>query len=74
VPDLKHELGISPHIMPQVFICGIHKVTEFAPRDVVGIPWDKLDFDPFFKELPSVAMVLPRLLSQGSPPCGGITF
>jgi len=38
VPDFKHEVEISPHILPQVFISGIHKVTEFAPQDVVRIP------------------------------------
>jgi hypothetical protein len=74
VSNLKHELGISPHIMPQVFICGIHKVTEFAPRDVVEIPWNKFQLKTFLKELPSITMVLPLLLSQGSPPCGGITL
>jgi hypothetical protein len=74
VPDLKHEFGISPHILPQVFICGIHKVTEFAPRDVVEIPWNEFRLKAFLKELPCVAMVLPLLLFHSSPPCGGITL
>jgi hypothetical protein len=74
VPNLKHEFGINPHILPQIFICGIHKVSEFAPRDVVRIPWNKLRLNAFFKELPSIAMVLPLLLSHCPPPCGGIAF
>ncbi len=49
VPDLKHEFGISPHILPQVLICDIHKVTNFAPRDVVGIPWDKFGLHAVFE-------------------------
>jgi hypothetical protein len=74
VPDLKHEFGINPHILPQVNICGIHKVVEFALRDVIRIPWNKLKFDAFLKELPNVAMVFPFLLPHCPPPCGGITF
>jgi hypothetical protein len=74
VSDVKHEFQISPHILPQVFICGIHKVTELAPQDVVEIPWNKFRLEMFFKELSSVAMVLPLLLPHGSPPCGGITL
>jgi len=74
VPDLKHEFGIGPHILLQVIICGIHKVMELAPQDVVGIPWNKLRLKAFFKELPSVAMVLPFLLSHRPPPCDGIAF
>ncbi len=38
VLDLKHEFGISPHILQQVVIYGIHKVAESTPQDVVGIP------------------------------------
>ncbi len=64
VPDLKHELGVSPHILPQIFICGIHKVMKFAPRDVIGILWDKFGFDAFVEELPSVTMDFPFLLSH----------
>jgi hypothetical protein len=74
VPDLKHEVEISPHILPQVFISGLHKVTEFAPQDVVGIPWNKFRLDVFLKKFPSVVMVLPFLLSQCPPTCSGITF
>ncbi len=74
MPDLKHELGVSPHILPQIFIYGIHKVTKFAPRDVVGIPWNKFRLKAFFKEFPCVNMVLPLLLSDRPPPCGGIAF
>jgi hypothetical protein len=74
VPDLEHEFRVSPHILPQVFICGIHKVTKFAPRDLVEVPWDKFGFDTVLEELPSVAMVLPFLLSHYPPPCGGIAF
>jgi hypothetical protein len=74
VPDLQHEFGISLHILPQVIICGIHKVAEFAPRDVIKIPWNKLGFDPFLKKLSSVTMVLPLLLSHCPPPCSGIAF
>jgi hypothetical protein len=74
VPDFKHEFGINPHILPQVVIYGIHKVTEFAPRDVVEVPWDKFRLDGFLKKIASVAMVLPFLLSDCPPPCGGITF
>jgi len=74
VLDLKHEFGITPHILLQVVICGIHKVMEFALRDVIGIPWNKFDFDMFFKKFPSVTMVLLFFLSHCPPPCGGITF
>jgi len=74
VSDLKHEFGISPHILPQVFICGIHKVTKFTPQDVIKVPWDKFGLDTFLEKLPSVAMVLPFLLSHCPPPCGGIAF
>jgi hypothetical protein len=74
VPDFKHEFRISPHLLPQVLICDIHKVTEFAPRDVVGVPWDKFGFNAVFEELPNVAMVLPHLLSHYPPPCGDIAF
>ncbi len=74
VSDLKHEFRINPHILPQILICGIHKVTEFAPRKVFGVPWDKLDFNAVLKKLPSVAMALPLLLSHCPPPCGGIAF
>jgi hypothetical protein len=74
VPDLKHEFGISPHILLQVLICDIHKVAEFAPRDVVGVPWDKFGFNAALEELPSVTVVLPFLLSHYPPPSGGIAF
>jgi hypothetical protein len=74
VPDLKHEFGISPHMLLQVIICGIHKVVEFAPRDVIEIPWNKFRLDMFFKEFPSVAMALPFLLFHYPPPRGDIAF
>jgi len=74
VPDLKHEFRISPHILSQVIICGIHKVVEFAPWDVIGIPWNKFSFNPFLKEFPSVTMVIPFLLFHCFPPCGSIAF
>ncbi len=74
VSDLKHEFGISPHILPQIFICGIHKVMEFAPQDVVEVPRDKFGLNAILEELPSVAMVLPFLLSHCPPPNGGIAF
>jgi hypothetical protein len=74
VPDLKHEFGIGLHILAQIVICSIHKVTEFAPRDVVEILWDELRFDAFFEKFPRVAMVLPFLLPHCPPPCGGIAF
>jgi len=47
---------------------------EFATRDVVRIPWNKLRFKAFLKELPSVAMVFPLLLFHHPPPCGSIAF
>jgi hypothetical protein len=74
VPDLKHEFEISPHILLQVVICGIHKVTEFAPQNVVEVLWNEFRFNAFPKELSSVTMVLPLLLFQCPPPCGGIAF
>jgi hypothetical protein len=74
VPDLKHEFGVCPHVLPQVVICGIHKVAEFTPRDVIEVPWNELKLNAFLKEFPSVAMVLPFLLSHSLPPCGGITL
>ncbi len=74
VPGLEHEFGVSPHILPQIFICAIHKVTKFAPRNVVGVPWDKFGLDTILEKLPNVAMVLPFLLSHGPLPCGGIAF
>ncbi len=74
VPDLKHEFGISPHILPQVLVCGIHKVKKFAPRDVVGISQDKFSLHVVLEKLLSVAMAFPFLLSHCPPPCGGIAF
>jgi hypothetical protein len=74
VPDLEHEFGVSLHILPQIFICGIHKVTKFAPGDVVEVPWNKFGLNAFLEELPSVTMVFPFLLSHCLPPCGGIAF
>jgi hypothetical protein len=74
VSDFEHEFKINPQILLQIFIRGIHKVTKFAPRDIVRVPWNKFDLDTFFEELPNVAMVLPFLLSHCPPPCGGITF
>jgi len=74
VPDLKHEFGINPHMLPQVIICGIHKVAKFAPRDVIGIPWNKFRLNMFLKEFPSVAMALPFLLFHCLPPHGDIAF
>jgi hypothetical protein len=41
VSDLEHEFGIGPHILAQIVVCSIHKVPEFAPRNVVRILWDK---------------------------------
>jgi hypothetical protein len=61
VPDLQHEFGINLHILPQVIICGIYKVAEFAPQYVIGIFWNKLGFNVFFKKFPCVTMVLPFL-------------
>jgi hypothetical protein len=72
--DIKYEFGISPHILLQIFICGIQKVTKFAPRDIVRVPWDKFGIDTVLEELPNVAMVLPLLLSHCPPPCGDIAF
>jgi hypothetical protein len=63
VLDLKHEFGISPHVLLQVLIWGIHEVTKLAPRNVVRIPWDKFGLDTVLKEFPLVAMALPLLLS-----------
>jgi hypothetical protein len=74
MPDVKHEFEICPHILSQVVVCGIHKVAEFAPRDVVGILQNKMKLATFLKEFPSVAMVLPLLLSYYPPPCEGITL
>jgi hypothetical protein len=74
VPDFEHEFGVSFHILPQIFICGIHKVMKFAPREIVRVPWDKFGLNAFLEEFPSVAMVLPFLLSHCPPPCGGIVF
>jgi len=51
-----------------------HKVPELAPRDVVGVPWNKLRFKAFLRELPCVAMVFTVLLSHCPPPCGGIAL
>jgi hypothetical protein len=50
------------------------KVEEFALQDVVGISWNKLGLNAFLKEFPSVAMVLPLLLSHYPPPCGRLTL
>jgi hypothetical protein len=74
VPNLKHEFGISLHILLQILICGIHKVTKFAPRNVIGIPRNKFGLNAVLEELPSVAMALPLFLSHCPPPCGGIAF
>jgi hypothetical protein len=74
MPNLKHEFGVCPHILLQVIVYGIHKVVEFAPRNVVGIPWDEFRLDASLKEFPSVAMVLPLLLYHSPPPRGIITL
>jgi len=74
VPDLKHEFGVSLHILPQILICGIHKVTEFAPRNVIGVSRDEFRFNAILEKLPRIAMVLALLLSHRPPPCGGIAF
>jgi hypothetical protein len=74
VPDFEHEFRVSLHILPQMFICGIHKVTKFAPRNVLEVPWNKFDLHTFLEELLSVTMVLPFLLSHCPPPCGDIAF
>jgi hypothetical protein len=72
--DLKHEFGICPHILTQVVVCSIHKVTEFAPRDVIGILWNEFGLDALFNEFLGIAMVLPFLLSHCPPPCEGISL
>jgi hypothetical protein len=74
MPDLKHEFEICPHILTQVIVRNIHKVAKFGPQDVVEILWNKFGLEALLKEFPSVAMVLPFLLSHCSPPCGGITL
>jgi len=60
--------------MSQIFIRGIHKVTKFASKNVVGVPWNKFRLELLLEELPCVAVVLPLLLLDRPPPCGGITF
>jgi hypothetical protein len=74
VPDLKHEFGISLHILPQVLICGIHKVTEFTPRNVVGVSRDEFRLNAILEKLPRIAMVLALVLPHRSPPSGGIAL
>jgi hypothetical protein len=74
VLNLKHEFEISLHILPQILICGIHKVTKFAPRNVVEIPRNKFGSNAILEELPNVTMALPLLLSHCPPPCGDIAF
>jgi hypothetical protein len=74
VPHLEHKFEISPHILPQIFIRGIHKVTEFTPRDVIGISWNEFRLNAILEKLPRIAMALPLLLSHRPPPCGDIAF
>jgi hypothetical protein len=70
----KHEFGICPHIMAQVIIGCIHKVIEFAPRNVVEILWDEFQLNAFFEKFPCVTMGLPFLLPHCLPPCEGIAL
>jgi hypothetical protein len=74
MPDLQHEFGIRPHILAQVVICCVHKVTEFAPWDVVRIIWKEFRLNVLFEEFPCVAMGLPFLLPHHPPPSGGIAL
>ncbi len=58
----------------QVVIVYIHKVTEFAPQNVVGVLWNEFRLNTFLKEFPCVAMGLPFLLPHHLPPCGSIAL
>jgi hypothetical protein len=60
--------------LQRILIRGIHKVTEFTPRDVIEISQDEFRLNVVLEKLPRVAMVLPLLLSHRPPPCGGIAF
>jgi hypothetical protein len=60
--------------LPQVLICGIHKVTEFAPRNVVGVPRDEFHLNAILEKLPRLAMVLALVLPHRPPPSGGIAL
>ncbi len=72
--NFKHKFGVRLHILAQVVICCVHKVTKFASWDVIKILWNEFQFDAFFEEFPSIAMVLPFLLPHHPPPCGSIAF
>ncbi len=61
MPNLKHEFSVRPHILAQVIICCIHKVTKFSPWDVVGILWNEFQLNAFLKKFPCVAMGFPFL-------------
>jgi len=58
----------------QVVIACIHKVTEFAPSNVVGILGNEFQLNTLFEKFLSVTMGLSFFLPHGLPPCGGIAF
>ncbi len=60
--------------MAQVVISCIHKVTERASWDIVGILWNEFQLNVFFEEFPCVDMILPFLLPHRPPQCGNITL
>jgi len=62
------------HILPQVLICGIHKVTKFAPRNVVGVFRDEFRLNVIREKLPHIAMDLALVLPHRPPPSGGIAL
>jgi hypothetical protein len=66
--DFKHEFGVRPHILAQVVICYIQKVTKFAPWDVVGILWNEFQLNAFFEEFQCVTIGLPFLLPHCPTP------
>ncbi len=72
--NFKHEFGVCLHILVQVVIFYVHKVTEFTPWDVVKIIWNEFWLNAFFEKFPCVAMGLPFLLPHYPPPCGGIAL
>jgi hypothetical protein len=72
--NFKHEFGVGPHILTQIVIVYIHKVTKFASRNVVGILWDEFRLNTLLEEFPCVARGLPFFLPHRPPPCGGIAL
>jgi hypothetical protein len=59
--NFKHGFGVCLHILAQIIICWVHKVTKFTPWNVVKILWNEFQLNTFLQEFSCVAMALPFL-------------